>query len=186
MNENTETNEGKELMKSILSFLKEIIIAVIIAFLIMQVIKPTIVKEASMQPTLYENNYLILNKLAYKVGEPERGDIIVFHTNLTQENGQEKLLIKRVIGLPGETITIEGGKVYVNDKELEEDYIKDGYTDGTILNLKVPEGEMFVMGDNRVVSIDSRVSQVGTVKIDEVLGKAFVRLYPFDQIRLFK
>ena len=166
--------------------IKEILIAVVIAFIIMQFIKPTIVKESSMQPNLYENNYILLNKQAYNFGEPERGDIVVFHTGLKQVNGKEKMLIKRVIGLPGETIKVTEGKVYINDEELVEDYIKDGYTDGWIDNLTIPEGELFVMGDNRLVSIDSRAEDVGCVEIDQVLGKAFVRLYPFNEICLIK
>ncbi len=166
--------------------IKEILIAVVIAFVIMQFIKPTIVKEASMQPTMYENNYILLNKQAYNFGEPKRGDIIVFHTGLKLENGKEKMLIKRVIGLPGETITIDNGNVFINGEQLQEDYIKDGYTDGFVDNLLIPEGEMFVMGDNRLVSIDSRVEEVGCIKIDDVLGKAFVRLYPFNSITVFK
>ncbi len=95
------------------------------------------------------------------------------------------MLIKRVIGLPGETITIKEGNVYINDKMLDQSFTKDGYTDGDIENLKIPEGELFVMGDNRLVSIDSRLAEVGCVKIDDVLGKAFVRLYPFNEIRTF-
>lgn len=166
--------------------IKEVLIAVVIAFIIMQFIKPTIVKESSMQPTLYENNYIILNKQAYNFGEPQRGDIIVFHTGLKLENGKEKMLIKRVIGLPGETIAIDEGNVYIDGEILTEGYTKDGYTDGYIESLTIPEGELFVMGDNRLVSIDSRLDEVGCVKIDDVLGKAFVRLYPFNNIRVFK
>ena len=166
-------------------FIKEILIAIAIALVIMQFIKPTIVKETSMQPTLYENDYLLLNRQAYNFGEPERGDIIVFHTDLTTESGDEKMLVKRVIGLPGETVTVEGGLVYINGEILEEDYIKDGYTDGYIDNYLIPEGELFVMGDNRLVSIDSRTEAVGSITIDSVLGKAFVRLYPFNEITTF-
>lgn len=166
-------------------FLKELVIAVAIAIVIMQFIKPTIVKETSMQPTLFENDYLLLNRQAYNFGEPERGDIIVFHTDLTTESGAEKMLVKRVIGLPGETITVSGGQVYVDGEVLEEDYIKDGYTDGFVENYVIPEGELYVMGDNRLVSIDSRTESVGSIAIDSVLGKAFIRLYPFNQITLF-
>ena len=179
----TYRNRGDLDMKGLF---KEILIAVIIAFIIMQFIKPTIVKESSMQPNLYENNYILLNKQAYNFGEPERGDIIVFHSDLKQANGKEKMLIKRVIGLPGETIKIAEGKVYINGEELVEDYIKDGYTDGFIDDFTIPEDEMFVMGDNRLVSIDSRSEAVGCIEIDKVLGKAFVRLYPFNEICLIK
>ncbi|MGP1570281.1 MAG: signal peptidase I [Eubacteriales bacterium] len=172
-------------MSGIKEFLKELLIAVVIAFLIMQIVKPTIVKESSMEPTLYENNYLILNRQAYRFGEPQRGDIIVFHSDLVTQNGHEKLLIKRIIGLPGDVITIANGSVYLNGKKIEESYIKDGRTDGEITALTVPKGEIFVMGDNRLVSVDSRSEAVGTVKLDRVLGKAMVRLYPFSQIRTF-
>lgn len=165
--------------------IKEILIAVVIAFIIMQFVKPTIVKESSMQPTLYENNYILLNKQAYNFGEPKRGDIIVFHTGLKLENGKEKMLIKRIIGLPGETISIKDGNVYINGELITEEYTKDGYTDGYIEEITIPDGELFVMGDNRLVSIDSRVEDVGCVKIDDVLGKAFVRLYPFNKIKVF-
>lgn len=172
-------------MSGFKDFLKELIIAIIIAFLIMQVVKPTIVKESSMEPTLYENNYLLLNRQAYRFGEPKMGDIIVFHSHLTTATGNEKLLIKRVIGLPGDEVTVANGNVYVNGEKLTENYIKDGTTDGTVLDFKVPEGELFVMGDNRLVSVDSRVEAVGSVKIKSVVGKAFVRLYPLNRIRTF-
>src|SRR5659263_301662 len=103
-------------------FIKELIVAALIAFLIMQFVKPTIVKESSMQPTLYQNNYIFLSKQAYTFGEPKRGDIIVFHSKLVQENGDEKLLIKRVIGLPGEELKINNGVVYIDGVALKENY----------------------------------------------------------------
>lgn len=160
--------------------IRDILIALVIVFVMTTVIKPTIVKESSMEPNLYENNYLIINKLAYKTGEPQRGDIIVFESELEDENGRDKLLIKRIIGLPGETVSVENDMVYINGELLEEDYLKDGITPGYVVDYTVPEGELFVMGDNRVVSIDSR--DLGTIELEDVMGKAFVRLYPFSQI----
>ena len=165
-------------------FIKELIVAALIAFLILQFIKPTIVKERSMEPTLYENNYIFLSKQSYKLGEPDRGDIIVFHTNLTTWEGEEKLLIKRVIGLPGDKITIVDGQVFINEELQEEDYILENYTSGYVEDFEVPEGELFVMGDNREVSLDSRSPDIGCVKISDVIGKAFFRLYPFEDIGL--
>ena len=172
-------------MSNLKEFVKELVIAIVIALLIMQVVKPTIVKESSMAPTLYENNYLLLARQIYRFEKPQRGDIIVFHSDLVTAGGKEKLLIKRIIGLPGDVITIANGNVYLNGNKLTEPYIKDGTTDGEIIDFEVPEGELFVMGDNRLVSVDSRSAAVGTVKLDRVLGKAFVRLYPFNKIRLF-
>ena len=163
-------------------WIKDIAIACIIAFAIMQFIKPTIVKESSMLPTLTPNNYIFLSKQAYTFGSPSRGDIIVFHTSLTTEDGKEKLLIKRVIGLPGDVITVAEGLVYVNDELLDEPYLMESGTPGFVDQLTVPEDQLFVMGDNRRVSIDSRTDSIGFVPVKEVVGKAFFRLYPFDEL----
>jgi signal peptidase I len=165
-------------------FLKELIVAALIAFLIMQFIKPTIVKESSMQPTLFENNYIFLSKQAYNFGDPKRGDIVVFHTNLTTQKGEEKLLIKRIIGLPGDKISIIEGDVYINDTKQNEGYTMDGFTSGYLEDFVVPENKVFAMGDNRAVSLDSRSPEIGCIDIDNIIGKAFFRLYPFGDIGL--
>jgi len=167
-------------------FIKELIVAALIAFLIMQFVKPTIVKESSMQPTLFENNYIFLSKQSYSFGDPKRGDIIVFHTNLTTQKGEEKLLIKRIIGLPGDKISIMEGEVFINDEKQDEEYILDGFTSGYIENFVVPENKVFVMGDNRAVSLDSRAEEIGCIDIDKIVGKAFFRLYPFGDIGLLE
>lgn len=163
-------------------WIRDIVIALIIAAVILFFIKPTIVKESSMEPTLYENHYVFLSKQAYNLfGDPQRGDIIVFNSELTLENGQHKKLIKRVIGLPGQHVVVKDGQVYIDDELLVEDYIKDGITNGEV-DLIVPEGELFCMGDNRLVSIDSRDERVGCVDQDLIVGKAFLRLYPFNMM----
>ena len=167
------------------AWIRDIIIACLIALVVMQFIKPTIVKESSMQPTLYENNYIFLSKQAYTFSTPKHGDIIVFHTDMLTEDGEEKMLIKRIIGLPGDVITVAEGQVYLNDELLDEPYLLDAETRGHIENVEVPEGELFVMGDNRQVSVDSRSDRVGFVPIEEVVGKAFFRLYPFNEMRTF-
>ena len=167
-------------------WIRDLGLALIIGFIIIQFIKPTIVKEHSMEPTLEENNYIFLSKQAYTLfGDPEHGDIVVFHSDLTTVDGKEKLLVKRIIGLPGDTIMITGGTVYRNGEALEEAYTKDGYTATEVPELTVPEGTVFAMGDNRQNSIDSHHGDVGCVPIDQILGKAVLRLYPFDQITLF-
>lgn len=162
--------------------IRDIVIALVIVIAITMVIKPTIVKENSMQPTLYENNYLLVNKQAYRFGKEKHGDIIVFKSHLDNEEGGKKLLIKRIVGLPGDTITIKDGKVIRNGTELHEGYTLEGETPGEVINQKVPAGKLFVMGDNRRVSIDSRSQEVGCVDEKSVMGKAFVRLYPFSEI----
>lgn len=160
--------------------IRDIAVALVLVLILTSVIKPTIVKESSMEPTLFENHYLIVSKLAYKTGEMQRGDIIVFESELETEDGDKKLLIKRIVGLPGETVTISNGEVYIDGQMLEEDYLKDGITPGEITDCQVPEGQLFVMGDNRAVSIDSR--ELGCIDADTVMGKAVVRLFPFSEI----
>ena len=167
-------------------FIQDILIALVIVAAIMVFIKLTIVKESSMESTLHENDYLFVNRQAYLTADhPDYGDIIVFQSHIQRDDGKgEKLLIKRVIGVENDVIDIHDGVVYRNGKALEEPYTKEGYTEGDISNYKVSENEVFVMGDNRRVSLDSRSSEVGTVSEDSIVGKAFIRLYPFNKIKL--
>ena len=170
--------------------LKDIIIALVIVLAITFVIKPTIVKEESMLDTLRNNDYLFINKLAYTFKDhPERGDIIVFRSSLiNEETGKEMLLIKRVIGVEGDVISFEDDQVYRNGKLLEEDYIYDEYPEDRFYpngaSYEVGQDEIFAMGDHRSVSRDSRDTSVGFVDEDAVVGKAFIRLFPFNKICL--
>lgn len=188
--EGSEPEEKKPAKKGsfLKDLIKDIIIAVVIVLAITAVIKPTIVKEESMLDTLQENNYLFVNKLAYKFKDhPEQGDIIVFRSELPNEDASgTKLLIKRVIGVEGDVISFEGDQVYRNGEVLNEDYIYDedpvfrNYPNGK--SFTVGEDEIFAMGDHRSVSCDSRSESVGMVSEEAVVGKAFVRLYPFNEI----
>ena len=167
------------------AIVRDILLALLLALAISLLIRPTIVKEISMVPTLEENNYLMVSKQAYRFGDVSRDDIIVFHSNLVDDEGKEKLLIKRIIGIPGDVLTISDGKVYRNGNRIQEPYIMggiEGETSGELYNYVVPENFVFVMGDNREVSLDSRSEEVGPVRISDNIGKAFFRLYPFDQI----
>ncbi|EQG70276.1 signal peptidase I [Clostridioides difficile DA00142] len=173
---------GEAVKKEVVEWIKVIVIALVLAFAITRFIVPTIVKGESMYPTLVERDYLIVNRIAYKVGEPKYKDIIVFKTDLTEENGKKKDLVKRVIGVPGDHVKIQDSKVYVNDKLLDEtSYIHNNRTDGDI-DIVVPEGKLFAMGDNREKSLDSRYDEVGLVDEHTILGKFLVRLYPFSKI----
>ncbi len=169
---------------NVLEWLKDIFIAVIIAAAILFFIKPTIVREHSMENTLFNNDYLFVSKQSYKLfgGTPQRGDIVVFESDLTTANGKNKLLIKRVVGLPGETIAIHDGEVYIDGKVISETYLKEDYTDSELNDYLIPEGYLFCMGDNRRNSADSRDSRIGPVSIDDIMGKAVFRLFPFDRI----
>ena len=172
----------KGLSENAKEWIKDILIAIVVAFLVLQFIKPTIVQEHSMENTLQPNDYLFISKQSYRLfGDPQRGDIIVFHSVLTTADGAEKLLVKRIVALPGDTISITGGVVYINGEPQDEPYTKDGYTNTEMDEITIPEGKLFCMGDNRQNSRDSRDQLIGLVDEDDVLGKAVLRLFPFSR-----
>lgn len=107
---------SEKVKKEIFEWIKVFVLAIVFAFVITQFIKPTLVRGDSMYSTLEEGDYLIINRMSYKFGEPKRGDIIVFESDLQQDDGTNKDLVKRVIGVSGDTIKIKDSKVYVNGK----------------------------------------------------------------------
>ncbi|MGI6752207.1 MAG: signal peptidase I [Anaerovoracaceae bacterium] len=157
---------------------RDIGIALVIGIIVLQFIRPIIVQEHSMEPTLFENDYLFLSKQAYRFGTPEHGDIIVFHTDLKDGRGRDKFLIKRVIGLPDDTLSIRDGLVYRNGNVLNEPYTMDGFTAGDMDQIRVPDGCVFAMGDNRNRSMDSRDPSVGFIPMEEIFGKVVFQVFP--------
>lgn len=146
------------------------------------VVQPTIVDGQSMYPTLENKDYLFVNKLAYNKDVPERGDVLVFKSDLINpKNNSRKNLVKRVIALPGEHIVIKNNEVYINNKQINEEYLHGAITDGNI-DLVVPENEVFTMGDNRGGSKDSRDSSIGTVSLNNIVGKVAFRAFPFNKV----
>lgn len=172
------------MLKTIIEFAKTIIIALVIALIITTFIKPTLVKGYSMYPTIEPYNYLIVNKIPYITGEPSHGDIVVFKAHIYTDNGEEKDLIKRVIGVEGDVIEIKDDIVYRNGEALTEDYIYGGVTPGDMQPVTVDEGYIFVMGDNRPNSLDSRDPSIGEIAVADILGRVDLRLFPFNQIGL--
>lgn len=175
---------SENVKKETLEWFKTIAIAGLMALLITSFIRPTLVRGLSMFPTLEENDYLLIYRQAYRQELPQFGNIIVFKSHLLQTNGKEKDLVKRVIGTPGDHVVVSDGNVYVNDELLVESYINGNYTDGYVDEL-VPEGFIFAMGDNRPNSLDSREPSVGMIPLDKIIGKVFIRLYPFNKITMF-
>ena len=150
-----------------LDILETIVLAVILYFGINAISARVRVDGFSMNPTLQNGEYILVNRLAYKTGEPDRGDIIVF-----SQDGQD--LIKRVIGLPGETVNISEGIVTINGQELQEPYIaQDPLYVG---EWAVPEGYLFVLGDNRNDSRDSH--QWGLLPVENIIGKSVLIYWP--------
>ena len=173
----------EEKKDNIKEWIKDLGTAVIIALIFLQLITPTLVREHSMENTLFQNDYLIVSRRHYSwFGQNvERGDIIVFDSDLTTQFGFKKMLVKRIIGIPGDTVSISNGKVYVNGTETDQSYTKDGYTAGAMAEVTVPEGCIFVLGDNRQNSTDSRRESVGFVPISKLRGKVVLRLFPLNR-----
>lgn len=193
----------KEILKEILSWIVLAAAAFLLAFLInSKAYANTRVEQSSMENTLYNNNRLIVDELSYQFREPGRGDIITFYryeekgslikdftrtldnfiSNIKTGDDCEKheRLIKRVIGIEGDTIDIINGAVYRNGERLQEPYAK-GATDSKGLQtpIKVGKDQLFVLGDNRVVSVDSR--EIGLINLKQVEGKALLRIFPFNK-----
>jgi len=177
--ENVDKDQDKKpFLKELYSFTKEIVITILVVFFIITfVVQPTTVDGHSMNPTLQNQDQLLIEKVSQRFSGIERYDIIVFPYE--QEN---KYFIKRVIGMPGETIDIVDGLVYIDGEVLDEPHDFDLITEygSDTLPLTIPEGHYFVLGDNRNHSKDSRYSSVGFIAEDDILGKAFVRLWPFS------
>lgn len=180
------SNKEKQRKKEILEWVKDIAISLIIVAIILTFIKPIIIKQESMQNTFFANDYVFVSKQAYTLfGDMERGDVIVFKSDLIAANGSSKFLIKRIIGLPGDTLEIIDGFVYLNGEKQDEPYVKEPGLSGEMAEIKIPGGCLFVMGDNRAVSQDSRSEAVGFVSQDDVMGKVVLRVFPFNKIATF-
>ncbi|MBU5668852.1 signal peptidase I [Peptoniphilus sp. MSJ-1] len=164
-------------MKSLISYIKYILIAFAIALIVRNfVFNISIVNQTSMYPTLKPKDVLISNSFYRFSKNHNRGDIIVFKSS--EDN---KLLIKRIIGLPGETVEILDGDVLINGDLLEENYLEDPYTPSEIEKFEVGEDELFVMGDNRDGSFDSR--NFGPIKNSSVRSKPIVRILPIKNAK---
>ena len=138
----------------------------------------------SMEPTLSDGDNLIVDKLSYRFRDPERYDIIVF----PYQHAENTYYIKRIIGLPGETVQVIDGYMYINGKKLDEHYGAEVMEDPGIAAepIKLGDDEYFVLGDNRNHSSDSRVPSVGVLTRDMLIGRAWVRIYPFNKIGVIK
>lgn len=148
-----------------------------------------IVVGESMDPTLRDEDIVIVDSQFYKINKLDRYDIIVFEHGETNNNGksQERFLVKRIIGLPGETVSVKSGKLYINGKEMKNE-VTDPFNTSTydFESEVVPENHYFVLGDNRAVSLDSRSSQVGFVSEEAIRGQVIFRQKPLSEIGFVK
>ena len=168
-------------LKELFDLLANVAITVIVLVILKEyVIINAYIPSGSMENTIMTKDRVIGNRLAYLFSEPERGDIIIFK----YPDDERQLFVKRIIGLPGETVTIEDAKVYIGEEEilLEEPYLKDEWRiDNDGYSFEIPEGSYLVLGDNRNNSKDSRYWKNTYVTEEKILGKTVFRYWPFDR-----
>ncbi len=176
----------KKTLKEILSTSLYLLVVLVLTFLVVTYIgQRTKVIGSSMEPMLSDGDNLIVDKISYRISDPERFDIIVFPFRYEEKT----YYIKRIIGLPGETVYIdEEGSIYINGEILDESYGREVVKDpGRAYEpIVLGEDEYFVMGDNRNNSTDSRDPVVGNIHRDELIGKAWVRIWPLNKMGMIK
>lgn len=178
-NENFIVAGVKKLIALFLDFLETIVVALSIFVVIyLFIFQPHEIIGASMEPNFYNKEYILTDKISYRFHEPNRGDVVI----LKAPNNPEVDYIKRVIGLPNERLKVANGSVFINGEKLYEPYLKDATTlfPGSYMQegveITIPEGFYFVMGDNRSHSSDSR--EFGPITLQSLIGRAFIRYWP--------
>ncbi len=180
----TKTNDDAgssraALWRSAREWIAVIIVALLAAFVIRAVVVQTyFIPSNSMAPTLEVGDRLMVYKLAFSVGQVDRGDLVVFNRPPSIENSQLKDFVKRVVALPGEQIQAINGVVYVDNLPLPEEYLSENSLTADFEPIDVPKDHIFVMGDNRSNSRDSRL--FGPINVDLLVGEVFVRIWPLS------
>ena len=176
----------KSVIKEILSTSIYLLCVLIVTYLIIHYVgQRTEVQGSSMEPTLQNADNLIVDKISYRVREPQRFDIIVFPFQFEEDT----YYIKRIIGMPGEKVRIDwDGTVYIDGEALEEGYGLEVIQDPgrAVDEIELGEDEYFVLGDNRNNSTDNRAELVGNIHKDDIIGRAWVRIYPFEKFGKLK
>ncbi|MBE6007658.1 MAG: signal peptidase I [Lachnospiraceae bacterium] len=166
-------------MAKVLKILIRTVLQAAMIFAVLYVfVFPVSIRGTSMQSTLYDGDRVVASRFLGRLGLYKAGDIIIFSERVNDEN---RNMVKRVIAVEDDKVVIRSGKVFVNDKPVNDEYIS-GYTKGN-LSITVPKGCIFVMGDNREASFDSR--QYGSVEKRNVHAKVIARVYPFDRFKLY-
>jgi len=160
------------------SWIRDLFFSIAISlFIILFVYQPVKVEGGSMEPGLQDQEQIFINKLAYRLGDIQRGDIVVFH----YPRDTRKSFIKRVVGLPGDRVRVFDGQVYLNGKLIPEPYVPEEYLDSrSYPEVKVPADSYFVLGDHRSMSNDSR--EIGPVQRSYIYGKAVFGYWPVDKM----
>jgi signal peptidase I len=185
-----QISQNKKWKSIIIEFIQIALIALVISILIKYfLIQPFYVKGASMEPNFHNHEYLIINKIIYQLDNPQRGDVIVFK----YPKSLNDYYIKRVIGLPKERIKITGTKITIYNKENpkgkifdENKFLSEEYKIDKNIDITLREDEYFVLGDNRRHSFDSSIDSFGPLKRKFIIGKTWIRVWPFDKFTIFK
>lgn len=149
-------------------------------FLLIFVAQSFLVEGYSMEPTLHNGERVMVEKISYRFRDPKRGEIVIIKNPLKPKD----IYIKRVVGLPGDDIQVENGSIYINGIVLEEDYIAERVNSWYSGEFHVPEGHVFVLGDNRNHSDDSR--RIGPIPFNDVLGRVMFIYWPFEQFEVLE
>ena len=184
--EKHESEKEEGIFAALLGWIVYVLVIIGLTFLIITFVgQRTVVSGSSMETTLSDGDNLIVDKLSYRFRDPERYDIIVFPYKYEERT----FYIKRIIGMPGETIQIMDGYVYINNELLESDIYGNEVMEYASLAsspIELGEEEYFVLGDNRNHSSDSRDPSVGVLTRDDLIGRAWVRIYPFSEMGVIK
>ena len=172
----------EELRHEIISTVVYLLVVFVLIFLFIHYVgQRTVVSGSSMENTLSNGDNLIIDKISYRFRDPERFEVVVFPYKLDEKT----FFIKRVIGLPGETVYIDAkGTIYINGEKLEENYGREVIANPGLASSEITlaDDEYFVLGDNRNNSEDSRFDDVGNIKRSDLIGRAWVRIYPFSEM----
>jgi signal peptidase I len=177
-----EGRPGRRSSRETGGFLEFLVILVVAFVLVFGFVRPFVLEafyipSESMVPTLLVGDRVFVNKFIYRFAEPERGDIVVFES----VNGGEEELIKRIVAVPGDSVAVRGGVLSVNEEPQNEPYLNREFPDDSFFGpTRLSEGEVFVMGDNRANSADSRV--FGPLPVENIEGEAFMRFWPLSRI----
>ena len=180
--EKLQDNKTQNVIRWVFEIAVTVVFAVLVAISLFQTVT---IQENAMEPTLAVGEKFFVNKAVYKVSSPKRGDIIVFKTNVTDDAA---LHIRRVIGLPGESVLIKDGKIYINGELYEEagDYPDISNPGLAETSISLESGEYFVLGDNRNNSEDSRYSDIGNIKKNYIVGKLWFTVSPRSKMGFMK
>ncbi len=174
----------KDVIKEIISVIINVLVCFFVVFLITHFVgQRTVVSGSSMEDTLSDGDNLIVDKISYRFHDPERFDVVVF----PYQYEEDTYYIKRIIGLPGEVVRIDSaGVIYINGEAIEDNYGTETILNAGLANTEIllTQDEYFVLGDNRNNSTDSRFEQVGNIHGDDIVGKAWLRIYPFNDFGL--